>query len=93
MSSHPAIRDACGRFISAHAAEVAKDIAAAKELYFPEARWSAESLGLHTQAVIQGSFILAKAKGSPDVAADSLRHLRRYIELLFHVTATEEQNP
>jgi TetR/AcrR family transcriptional regulator, transcriptional repressor for nem operon len=43
----------------------------------------AESLALHTQAVIQGSFILAKAKGSAAVAAESIDHLRRYIELLF----------
>jgi TetR/AcrR family transcriptional regulator, transcriptional repressor for nem operon len=40
---------------------------------------------LHLQAVIQGSFILAKAKGSAAAAAESLDHLRRYIELLFPV--------
>jgi TetR/AcrR family transcriptional regulator, transcriptional repressor for nem operon len=33
--------------------------------------------------VIQGAFILAKAKGGPDAAIDCLGHLRRYIELLF----------
>jgi TetR/AcrR family transcriptional regulator, transcriptional repressor for nem operon len=42
---------------------------------------------LHIQAVIQGSFILAKAKGSAAVAAESLDHLRRYIELLFQTPA------
>jgi len=40
-------------------------------------------LAQHIQAVIQGGFILAKAKGSAVVAAQSLDHLRRYIELLF----------
>jgi TetR/AcrR family transcriptional repressor of nem operon len=45
--------------------------------------WTPESLALHTQAVIQGSYILAKAKGSAAAAAESLDHLRRYIELLF----------
>jgi TetR/AcrR family transcriptional repressor of nem operon len=45
--------------------------------------WSAESLALHTQAVLQGAFILAKAKGGPEIAAASIDHLRRYIELLF----------
>ena len=45
--------------------------------------WTAASLALHTQAVIQGAFILAKAKGSAEFAAESLDHLRRYIELLF----------
>ena len=45
--------------------------------------WSAESLALHTQAVLQGAFILAKAKGGAAIAADSIDHLRRYVELLF----------
>ena len=81
--THPAIREACERGIYGHAAEVAKDIAAARALYAPNASWSADSLALHTQAVIQGSFILAKAKGGPEVAAESLRHLKRYLELLF----------
>ena len=41
------------------------------------------SLALHTQAVLQGAFILAKAKGEASVAAESVDHLRRYFELLF----------
>ncbi len=40
--------------ISAHAAKVASDIALAREYYVPDAEWTAESLGLFTQAVIQG---------------------------------------
>lgn len=84
--THPAIREACDRYISAHAAEVAKDIAEAKRLYAPDAPWSAEDLALFIQAVIQGSFILAKAKNGPDVAVENLRHLRRYIESQFHST-------
>jgi hypothetical protein len=34
--------------------------------------------------VLQGAFILAKAKGSAAVAETSIDHLRRYIELLFN---------
>jgi TetR/AcrR family transcriptional repressor of nem operon len=45
--------------------------------------WTAKSLALHTQGVIQGAFILAKATGGAEVAADSIDHLRRYIEMLF----------
>jgi TetR/AcrR family transcriptional repressor of nem operon len=86
--SSPAIRDACEQSISGHAAEVARDIAAAKELYAPAADWSAASLALHTQAVIQGAFILAKARLDPAVAADSIDHLKRYIELLFKRDST-----
>jgi TetR/AcrR family transcriptional regulator, transcriptional repressor for nem operon len=89
--THPAIREACDRYISAHAAEVAKDIVLAKARYAPDAPWSAESLGLYTQATIQGAFILAKAKHGPDVAVECLGHLRRYLEMLFVQPKSNEQ--
>jgi len=79
-ATHPAIREACDELIRHHASDVAREIAGAKEAYAPEAPWSAESLSLFTQAVIQGAFILAKAQQDPAVAADCLAHLRRYIE-------------
>lgn len=82
-ATHPALCDACARHIGAHAAELARDIAEAKARYAPGAPWSAESLGLHIQAVLQGAFILAKADGGAEVAADSLDHLARYLRLLF----------
>jgi TetR/AcrR family transcriptional repressor of nem operon len=81
--THPPIRKACDQYISAHAAEVALDIEAAKRLYAPNAPWSAESLGLFTQAVMQGAFILAKARHGPAIAVECLTHLRRYLELQF----------
>jgi len=81
--SHPAIREACDRHMSAHTAQVAKDIEEAKKLYAPNAAWSAESLAFYTQAVLQGSFILAKVKQNSAVAAESIAHLRNHIETLF----------
>lgn len=81
--SSPRIREACKRSIFDHAAEVAKDIQLAKDLYAPRAEWSAEGLALHTQAVIQGAFILAKAGQSRELAGESITHLRRYLEYLF----------
>ncbi len=81
--THPDIRKACEMSISAHAAKIGSDIAEAMKHHRIRAPWSAESLALHTQAVLQGAFILAKAKGGVEVAAASIDHLRRYIELLF----------
>lgn len=81
--SNPAIRDACEVSISSHAATVAADIAEAMERHGPTNGWTAESLAYHTQAVLQGAFILAKAKAGASIAADSIDHLRRYIEMLF----------
>lgn len=85
-ASNPAIRDACDASISAHAAKVEADIAEAMRLYGIDASWSAKSLALHMQAVLQGAFILAKAKGDAEIAAASVDHLRRYVELLFQPT-------
>jgi len=81
--THPEIRAACERHISAHAAAVARDIAEARRRYAPNAPWTPESLGLFTQAVIQGAFVLAKAKHGPEIAAECLTHLRRYLETQF----------
>lgn len=81
--SSPAIRAACDACISGHAERLEADIAQAMQDHGIAADWTAHGLALHTQAVIQGALILAKAKGGAAVAADSIRHLRRYIELLF----------
>jgi len=81
--THPEISTACERTITAHARTLEADIREAIRTYRVRGNWTAESLALHIQAVIQGSFILAKAKASAAVAADSLDHLRRYLELLF----------
>jgi TetR/AcrR family transcriptional repressor of nem operon len=79
----PAIRQACDASISGHAAKLEADIAAAMKRRGIRPKWTAQSLALYTQAVLQGAFILAKAKGSTAVAAESIDHLRRYVELLF----------
>jgi TetR/AcrR family transcriptional regulator, transcriptional repressor for nem operon len=81
--TNPDIRRACDATISGHAANLVSDIAEAKAAYRIKDAWTPESLALHTQAVLQGAFILAKAKNGPDIAAASIDHLRRYVELLF----------
>ena len=83
-ASHPAIRDACAAEITGHAETLDADIAAAVAVSGRRADWTPASLGLHIQAVLQGAFVLAKATDGPDIAADSLRHLRRYLEMLFY---------
>jgi TetR/AcrR family transcriptional repressor of nem operon len=82
--TNPQIRAACDASISGHADNIAADIAAAMKRHEIETDWTAESLALHTQAVLQGAFILAKAKGGASIAAESIDHLARYIELLFN---------
>ncbi|MBL0370936.1 TetR/AcrR family transcriptional regulator [Rhizobium sp. KVB221] len=80
--SSPEIRVACEQSIAAHVATLLHDLEAAKQLHAANADWSAEGLALHMQSVIQGAFILAKARNDSAVAAESLDHLKRYVGLL-----------
>ena len=81
--SHPAIREACAASIFGHAATLEPDVAAAMKAHGIEADWTPASLARHTQAVLQGAFILAKATGERAVALESVDHLKRYLTLLF----------
>ena len=81
--SSEAIRAACDASISGHAATLEADIEAAMQKYGRPEGLSAKSLALHTQAVLQGGFILAKAQGGPEIAIQSAAHLKRYVTLLF----------
>jgi len=80
--TYPAIRDACAQSIASHIAMLRGLIDLAL-LEHPVAGLRAESLAVHIQAVIQGAFVMAKARQDPKAAIDSLDHLYRYVELLF----------
>ena len=82
-ATSPAIRDACGASIFGHAETLEADIAAAMQDRGISAGWTAASLARHTQTVIQGAFVLAKAGNDPALAHEALDHLDRYIRLLF----------
>ncbi len=88
--THPALRAACEQSISGHAATLEPDIAEAMERHGVPGDWTARSLALYIQAVIQGAFVLAKANQDPDVAAACLDHLRRYLEMIFTQTQIRE---
>jgi TetR/AcrR family transcriptional repressor of nem operon len=83
----PAIRDACFASIAGHAETLEADLDAAIELYGVSGGVTAKGLALHTQAVLQGAYILAKAKNDPSIASESIGHLRRYFALLFRQTS------
>lgn len=87
-----AIRRACGASILGHAETLEADIAAAIARHGTREPVDAASLARHTQVVLQGAFILAKAEGGPRPAAESIDHLKRYIRLLF-MRGHEEGRP
>jgi TetR/AcrR family transcriptional repressor of nem operon len=83
-----AIRTACEASISGNAAKLEADIAAALEQR-GVAGIDAAGLALHIQAVLQGGFIIAKARSDAAPARESIAHLKRYFELLFKSGAKE----
>jgi TetR/AcrR family transcriptional repressor of nem operon len=86
----PAIRQACGEAMFGHTATLEADISAAMEKYGIAGDWSVASLARHTQGVLQGAFVLAKAGNDPALARESLDHLDRYVRLLFKMPQEEK---
>ncbi len=84
------IRTACDASISAYCARLAEDIAAAIDAHPPRLPVEPLALAHHIQAVLQGAFILAKTKGDPAAARQSVEHLQTYLALLFGIGETNE---
>ncbi len=82
-ATSPAIREACFAGISRQASGLEPDLAAA--LAARGLDLDPHGLALHTQAVLQGAFILAKAAADIQPAVESLGHLKRYLSLLLGV--------
>jgi TetR/AcrR family transcriptional repressor of nem operon len=83
-ATHPEIRAACDKVLSVHIAHLTRDVEAARQLYVPDATWSANSVGYFIQSVLQGAFIFAKAKQGPEVVREDLAHLRCYLQAIFN---------
>jgi TetR/AcrR family transcriptional regulator, transcriptional repressor for nem operon len=86
--THPAIRDACAEAIDSHLAMLRTMILAPLG-EFPVAGVDADSLAIHIQAVLQGAFVMAKARQDRQAAIDSIDHLYRYVEMLFGQSTTQ----
>ena len=82
FDTRPAIREACAASIFGHAATLDADFAEALADCGSPPGVTAASLARHTQAVIQGAFILGKAADDPGIVLESLGHLRSYLELV-----------
>jgi TetR/AcrR family transcriptional repressor of nem operon len=77
------IRRACASSITGHAARLAEDFRAAIKLHKPRLKVTAESLATYTQTVLQGGFVLAKAKGDRAPLLEAIGHLKNYLTLQF----------
>lgn len=83
FATSPAIRDACGASIAAYCDRLAEDFAEVLAFHGAPEGVTAAGLARHVQAVLQGSFVLAKAANDPAQARESVMHLKRYVGMLF----------
>lgn len=82
--SSDSIRDATNYSIVNHAERLAVDLDLAIKKHGAPESVTGLSLGLHTQAVLQGAFILAKGQGNVTPVHEAIEHLRRYVLMLFN---------
>jgi TetR/AcrR family transcriptional regulator, transcriptional repressor for nem operon len=92
-ATNPQLRAGCESSIFGHAKRLEADLEQAIQEYGVAEPVTARSLALHMQCAIQGSFILAKAANSVAIAADSIDHVRRYLELLFRPPEIRNATP
>jgi TetR/AcrR family transcriptional repressor of nem operon len=78
------MRVACGASIEGHADKLAEDFRLAIALHPPRLPVTAESLAIYTQTVLQGGFVLSKARGDRAPLLEALAHLKNYLTLLFN---------
>jgi TetR/AcrR family transcriptional repressor of nem operon len=90
FATNDAIRAACDASITAYAERLAEGIQPAIDRYGISYGTTALSLAYHIQGVLQGAFILAKAKGDPAIARETVIHLKRYVEILFATAPTQK---
>ena len=78
------MRVACGASIEGHADALAKDFRLAMDLHPARLPATAEGLATYTQTVLQGGFVMSKARGDRTPLLDALAHLKNYLTLLFN---------
>jgi TetR/AcrR family transcriptional repressor of nem operon len=93
FASSESIRTACADSITGHASTLEMDFELALQGRGGVAGVTASSLALHTQTVLQGAFVLAKATGGADIVRDGIAHLRRYLLLLLTPLVGAEAPP
>ena len=77
------MRAACAASIEEHAGTLVENFRLAMALHPPRLPATAESLAIYTQTVLQGGFVLSKARGDRAPLIEGLAHLKNYLTLLF----------
>lgn len=77
------MRMACAASIEGHADTLVEDFRLAIARHPPRLPVTAENLAIYTQTVLQGGFVLSKARGDHTPLLEAIAHLKNYLMLLF----------
>jgi TetR/AcrR family transcriptional repressor of nem operon len=89
--TQPHVRAACEASIFAHAATLEPYFAALIDERGAPGGVTARNLAVHTQTVLQGAFVLAKAADDSTIVLEAIAHLRRYLECMFIPVSTNKE--
>jgi len=90
--TNPEIRDICNNFFSRVASDFAHDLAEAKAVHAPDAKFDPKGLAQMYLAMVQGSLMLAKLAGSNDVIYDNFELFRNQLKTVFGVTDSKSDS-
>jgi TetR/AcrR family transcriptional regulator, transcriptional repressor for nem operon len=85
--TNPEIRDICQNFFSRMVGDFSQDIAEAKSLHAPDAKFDPKALAQFYLAIVQGSLMLAKVAGGNEVLRDNIEQFRSHLKCLFGLAA------
>ncbi|HEY4416629.1 MAG TPA: TetR/AcrR family transcriptional regulator [Verrucomicrobiae bacterium] len=83
--TNPQIRDLCQDFFTRVVRDFTQDLAAAKTVHAPGAKFDPAALAQMYLAIVQGSLMLAKIAGKNDVLHENIEQFRDYLKSLFGV--------
>jgi len=83
--SRSEFRTACREYFDRVADDWAKDLAAAKAFYAPQASFDPRAVALFYLGIGQGSQILSKSFGNNEVRLANIEHFRTYLSCLLGV--------
>jgi TetR/AcrR family transcriptional repressor of nem operon len=89
--THPELRSQCQDLFLRIAKDFEKDLAEAKAMYAPAAKFSPKRVALLYVSIFQGSSMMAKASETNTVLLDNIEEFRGYLQTLLEQAGRQEE--
>jgi TetR/AcrR family transcriptional regulator, transcriptional repressor for nem operon len=88
--TNPEIRDVCQNFFARIIRDFSHDLAEAKAVHAPDAKFDPKAVAQFYVSIVQGSLMLAKVAGGNDVLHSNLEQFREHLKFLFGLTGAKQ---